>query len=78
MTKSKQKKRVRKLNTGNRHVDALYKAVIKYVESRGGTAVVIGDIALVQEDPFRKFNYGVMVRITGKKPNFPSPVQSGE
>ena len=50
-------------------VDRLYRAVVNYIENHGGTALVIGGIALVQESPL-KFNYGIMIRITGKKPVF--------
>ena len=57
----------RKISTGDEIVDKLYEAVRNYIEAKKGTVVVIGGIAIVQESPL-KFNYGVMVRITGKKP----------
>lgn len=56
-----------KISTGDKNVDKLYEAVRNYVESKKGSVLVIGGIAIVQESPL-KFNYGVMVRITGKKP----------
>ena len=59
----------RKIKTGEKDVDALYEAVRAYITNRKGTVVVIGGVALVQEDA-RKFNYGLMVRITGKRPTF--------
>lgn len=59
----------RKLNTGDRTTDKLYQAVIDYIEKRDGKALIIGGVAVVDEG--RKFNYGLMVRITGKKPKFP-------
>ena len=59
----------KKIKTGDKYTDKLYQAVVDYVKSRKGTVVVIGGIALVQEDE-RKYNYGVMVRVTGKKPIF--------
>ena len=58
----------KKIKTGNKIINKLYEAVRDYIESKGGTVVVIGGIAIVQEDSIRKFNYGIMVRITGKKP----------
>jgi len=64
----KEKKTIKRIKTGNKITDKLYEAVRDYVESKGGTVAVIGGIALVQENPLQKFNYGVMVRITGKKP----------
>ena len=62
-------KKKKTIKWGNDVTDKLYKAVVAYVEKNGGTAVVIGGIALVQEDA-RQFNYGVMVRVIGKKPEF--------
>jgi len=61
------KKGKKKISTGDKVVDNLYEAVREYIEARKGTVVVIGGIALTQESPL-EFNYGVMVRITGKKP----------
>ena len=60
----------KKIKWGKGVTDKLYKAVVGYVEANGGTAVVIGGIALVDEGT-AKYNYGVMVRVTGKKPVFP-------
>lgn len=57
----------KEIKTGDKYIDNLYKAVVDYIKNRGGSVVVIGGIALVQEDE-HKFNYGVMVRVTGKKP----------
>jgi len=59
----------KKISTGDKYTDKLYEAVRNYIESRKGSVVVIGGIAIVQESPL-KFNYGLMVRITGKKPVF--------
>lgn len=63
----KKSKGQNKIKIGNKVTEELYNAVVKYVESKGGTVAVIGGIALVQESPL-KYNYGVMVRVTGKKP----------
>lgn len=57
----------KKIKTGNSTTDKLYEAVRNYIEERDGSVVIIGGIALVQEGPL-EFNYGVMIRITGKKP----------
>ena len=58
----------KKIKTGDKIVDALYSAVRDYIESRSGNVVVIGGIAVVDEGT-AKYNYGLMVRVTGKKPN---------
>jgi len=48
--------------------EKLYKAVESYIKANGGSVVVIGGICIVKEDMRAKFNYGLMVRITGKLP----------
>ena len=60
-------KKNRKIKTGDKTMDNLYKAVQDYIEKRGGSVLIIGGIALVQESPL-KYNYGLMLRVTGKKP----------
>jgi len=57
----------KKINTGDKTVDKLYDAVRDYIEKKGGSVVVFSGIALVQETP-NKHNYGLMVRIAGKRP----------
>ena len=59
----------KKIKTGKKDIDILYEAVRTYIENRKGKVVVIGGIALVQEG-IAKFNYGLIVRVTGKKPVF--------
>ena len=54
--------------TGDKVLDNLYQAVVKYIEKNKGNVVVIGGVALVNEG--EKYKYGLMVRITGKKPKF--------
>ena len=61
----------RKINTGDKVVGRLYEAVRDYVETRGGTVVVIGGIQIVQMPDDLKMNWGLNVRITGKKPTLP-------
>lgn len=52
--------------------DKLYNAVADYIKSNGGSVAVIGGIAIVDWGG-AKLNYGLVVRITGKKPNFTPP-----
>ena len=63
------KKVNRKIKTGSKTTDKLYEAVRDYIEERDGSVVIIGGIAIIDEGEL-KFNYGLMVRITGKKPIF--------
>lgn len=49
-------------------IDDLYKAVQAYVEGNGGKLSVIGGVQIMQDDPMRKFNFGVVVRCTGSLP----------
>ena len=60
-------KETKKIKTGDKTVDKLYEAVRDYVEARSGSVIVVGGIAIVQESEL-KFNYGVMIRVTGKLP----------
>lgn len=66
MKKTVKRKRI---NTGNSTYNRLYTAVRDYVEKNGGTILVIGGTALIDEG--EKNKYGIMVRCFGKKPNFP-------
>jgi hypothetical protein len=52
--------------------DKLYEAVAAYIKELGGSAVVIGGTALVEEGN-GKYKYGLMIRIVGKKPQLPIP-----
>ena len=58
------------IKTGNKIIDKLYEAVRNYIESKGGSVVVIGGVQIVQMPGDLKFNWGLNVRITGKKPDF--------
>lgn len=48
--------------------DVMAKAIIKYVEAMGGTALVVGGVSIGQEPGALKYNYFIQVNITGKKP----------
>ena len=61
------KSKKKTIKTGDKTIDELYRAVMNYIEKRGGSVVVIGEIALVEEGPL-KYNYGVMVRVVGQRP----------
>ena len=63
----------KEIKTGNKVTDELYEAVRNYIESKGGSVVVIGGIQIVQMPDDLKFNWGLNVRVTGKKPKFPTP-----
>lgn len=65
----KKVKRTERLK-GRDTVSRLYNSVIEYVEELGGSCIVIGGIAIVQEDP-NENRFGIMVRVLGKKPTFP-------
>ena len=69
MKKTKRKTSKVRINTGDAVVNRLYTAVRDYVEKHKGSAVVIGGISLVDEGR-GPFNYGIMVRCTGKRPQF--------
>ena len=80
MTKAKKKTKRRKgqsaskaivrgtVNRGSDVVDDLYAAVIAFVEERGGKAVVLGGISVLQWPTDRKFNFMIGVRVTGERP----------
>ena len=64
----KKRKPLRKLS---REVaaDRLLRAVGRWVEACGGTALIAGGIGLIPPDPFGlKYNYSVVIGVTGKMP----------
>lgn len=61
----------REIKTDNKIIDKLYEAVRDYIESKGGSVVVIGGIQIIQMPDDLKYNWGLNVRITGKKPTNP-------
>lgn len=66
MKKDKKQKK-RKIKWGKDPTSQLYKSAVRYIESVGGSASLVGGIAIVQDSPL-KYKYGVMVRIVGKLP----------
>lgn len=48
--------------------DRLYRAAEEWVKANGGTALVGSGVCVVHEPGAREFNYGLMVRLTGKPP----------
>ncbi len=56
-----------KIKTGSKDIDKLYEAVRDYIENREGSVAVVGGVAIVDEG-ISKYNYGLMIRVTGKKP----------
>ena len=52
--------------------DALYRAVADYIESKGGTAIVIGGIQTIKWPTDAKYNYTLGIKITGKHPDLAS------
>lgn len=49
--------------------DRLLVAAGQWIKSRGGTALVAGGVGIIPPDPFGlKFNYSLVVRITGHPP----------
>lgn len=49
-------------------LDKFYTAAVAYIESIGGSAIVIGGTEIMQYPSDFKFNYRLCVRITGRKP----------
>ncbi len=61
------KVRKKRITSGDKTLDNLYSAVIKYLNYHGGTAVTIGGMAIVQEE-VSEHKFGIMIRILGNKP----------
>jgi len=68
----KAKKKEKKFPMLGRSVhDCLYRAVVNYVEARGGNVVVIGGIQ-VQEWDASNYRFSIAVQCCGRKPTFKS------
>lgn len=46
--------------------DKLYKAVAEYIEFKGGKALIIGGVGIMEGE--LKYNYNLVVRVSGIKP----------
>lgn len=51
-------------------VNALYRAVQRYVKSNGGTVIVAGGIQMQEWPNDGSLNYTIAVKCFGKKPEF--------
>lgn len=52
-------------------VNALFSAVQKYVESRGGTVLVAGGPNIMRFEPNKQYHFQVVINCTGKIPPKP-------
>ena len=53
----------------NKTTEAMYMAIAKYIKETGGSAVVVGGVSIMKKPgEFRKYNYLIIVDITGKCP----------
>lgn len=50
--------------------DNFYKAVQKYIEEKGGKVVVIGGVGILKQPNDLKYNYSLVIKITGKTPKY--------
>jgi hypothetical protein len=66
------KRKNKKIVWGRSPVEQLYKATVRYIEKNGGSALVVGGIAIVQEGGDER-RYGIIVEVFGKKPIMPNP-----
>lgn len=48
--------------------DKLYKAVIEFIESKGGKVLIIGGVETQHFPEDNKFNFRLAIRFTGRKP----------
>lgn len=69
--KMKANKSAATMITGRRPSDALQRAVVKYIESRGGSVLVVGGIQIQQWPGEPSCNFTIAVKCTGRKPDKP-------
>jgi hypothetical protein len=67
MAKKKKPSRLQKLARGNT-TDRLYAAVVRYVESKRGSVVVIGGISIMTMPFDAPSKYSVLVQCVGRQP----------
>lgn len=63
----KKPKRIKKDAT-----DRLYRAVAAYLKSKGGMAIVVGGIQIIEWPSDQKYHFTVGIKVTGHKPKFPA------
>lgn len=66
--KAKKKKIAKRPITGRDPTSQLYRAVIRYIESKGGSVLVIGGVQIQQWPGERELNFVLGVRCMGRKP----------
>lgn len=66
--KAKKKKTARREITGRDPTSQLYRAIIRYVESKKGSILVIGGVQVEQWPGDGEFKFVVGVRCMGRKP----------
>lgn len=51
-----------------RTTEGLYKMVAKYLLEAGGSAAVVGGVSIMKHPTDLKFNYHLVISVTGKSP----------
>lgn len=69
--KTKKKSKLHRKLTGRDPTSQLYRAIIRYVESKKGSIIVIGGVQIEQWPGEGEFKYVVGVRCLGRRPSFP-------
>lgn len=59
-----------KRKTTSIETDVLYRAVADYVESVGGTVIVVGGIQCQQWPGDEPYQFTIAIKCTGRKPEF--------
>lgn len=54
--------------TQNKEFRAMADSIAKYIEGRGGSAIVIGGVKVGKEFGALRYNYFIKIAITGKMP----------
>lgn len=70
-SKMKAKKSAAHMITGRKPSDALQRSVVRYIESRGGSVLVVGEIQIQQWPGELPCNFTIAVKCTGRKPDKP-------
>lgn len=68
VTSASKKKSSAVMITGRKPSDTLQRAVVKYIEARGGNVIVIGGVEIQQWPGELPYNFTVAVKCTGIKP----------